>query len=506
MTEPLATGELLSVDPQELVVEANVRTEASLTKQFIASIRENGVLVPIVAVRGEDGALLVRMGQRRTLAAREAGLKAVPVYVTDADADTATRLVQQITENDQRLALGDADRVKGIQTLLDTGLSVTKVAKKLAVSPERVKQSKAVANSQAAMEALHDRELTLAEAAAIAEFEDEPDVVDKLLQAAGRAWFDAEVERFRRMRAERAERQKAAKAYTEQGFTVLEEYPGYGDGWIPLHHLRTADGSEPDESVVTDPSLWAVMLEENPVFYDADGNKVDETLIDWGVEGQPDEEPEEGKLHPDVLTEVSEFTPEFYFCRDPQAVGLSVDDRYAKLAKVAASLPEGAPEPQTPADLERKEAEKAERRRVLTLNKAGAAAETVRRKFLTDLLKRKTAPDGAMVFLARLLSDDPSLLGGYRGMEVASELLGADVRTGELLDHASEGRAQVILLGMALGALESMTPKSAWRDRAQFKETVAYLRFLESLGYGLSPVEQVVVGDMTVDKALEELA
>ena len=88
---------------------------------------------------------------------------------------------------------------------------------------------------------------------------------------------------------------------------------------------------------------------------------------------------------------------------------------------------------------------------------------------------------------------------------MASELLGGDVRSGELLDHVTEGRAQVILLGLTLGALESTTPKSAWRspDSPGSKE---YLAFLAAHGYGLSPVEKVVTGELSVEQCLEELA
>ena len=243
MTEPLTTGRLVHVDPNSLSIETNVRTEASITKQFVASIKENGVLVPIVAVADEDGVQLrVRAGQRRTLAAREAGLATVPVYVTDADIDTATRVVQQITENDQRLALDAVDRVKGIQALLDTGLSMTKVAKRLAVSAERVKQSRAVAGSAVAMDALHERVATLAEAAGIAEFEDDPEAVARLLHAAGRNYFDHELERLRRAREEAAELARAAQVYVEQGYTVLDAYPGFDGTNVPLRHLLTADG------------------------------------------------------------------------------------------------------------------------------------------------------------------------------------------------------------------------------------------------------------------------
>ncbi|GAB3683020.1 hypothetical protein GCM10025868_47210 [Angustibacter aerolatus] len=67
------------VDPTTLLVDVNVRHDARLTADFIASIRDRGVLQPIVAVRTADGALRVRLGHRRTLAA-----------VTDARAQVLT--------------------------------------------------------------------------------------------------------------------------------------------------------------------------------------------------------------------------------------------------------------------------------------------------------------------------------------------------------------------------------------------------------------------------------
>ena len=43
------TGTIEHVDPTTVIVEANVRTTAPLDKEFLASIRENGVLTPILA-------------------------------------------------------------------------------------------------------------------------------------------------------------------------------------------------------------------------------------------------------------------------------------------------------------------------------------------------------------------------------------------------------------------------------------------------------------------------
>jgi hypothetical protein len=39
-----------NLDPRTLLVDVNVRQDAQLDKQFVATIRDHGVLVPIVAV------------------------------------------------------------------------------------------------------------------------------------------------------------------------------------------------------------------------------------------------------------------------------------------------------------------------------------------------------------------------------------------------------------------------------------------------------------------------
>jgi ParB family chromosome partitioning protein len=126
-----AIGTLEHLDPHTLVVDTNVRDEADLDADFVASITEHGVLMPIAAVRTADGQILVRAGQRRTLAARTAGLRSVPVYVRPLATgdDLVERVTEQIVENDQRRELTESQRARGIQQLLDAGVSVTKVAK-----------------------------------------------------------------------------------------------------------------------------------------------------------------------------------------------------------------------------------------------------------------------------------------------------------------------------------------------------------------------------------------
>ena len=88
---------------------------ARLDREFLASVRDLGVLVPIVAVRTADGSLRVRYGHRRCLAAVEAGHAYVPVVVvadegTD-DAAEVERLVGQYAENEHRTGLTTSERV-----------------------------------------------------------------------------------------------------------------------------------------------------------------------------------------------------------------------------------------------------------------------------------------------------------------------------------------------------------------------------------------------------------
>jgi len=154
-----------------------VRDDAALSKAFIANIAENGVLVPITGVRDPERpeVIRVRNGQRRTLAAREVGLSSVPVYVlpstaADASQETIDRIVHQIVTNDQKRDLTDAQRARGIQQMIDAGMSVTKVAKRLSVAKDAVKAAHTAAQSTTAMDALASGQLSLGEAAAITEF------------------------------------------------------------------------------------------------------------------------------------------------------------------------------------------------------------------------------------------------------------------------------------------------------------------------------------------------
>jgi ParB family chromosome partitioning protein len=56
------------LNPAQLTIDANVRADVRLDAGFLASIKQHGVLQPVVAHRTEAG-VHVLYGQRRTLAA-----------------------------------------------------------------------------------------------------------------------------------------------------------------------------------------------------------------------------------------------------------------------------------------------------------------------------------------------------------------------------------------------------------------------------------------------------
>lgn len=521
-----STGTLEHLDPYSLKLELNVRDTAALDAQFVASIKEHGVLIPIAAVRNQNG-VWVRAGQRRTLAARQANLRTVPVYVRPAtDGNEAAELVErvseQIVENDQRRQLSDVQRARGIQQMIDAGLSVTKVAKKLSVAKDTVNAAAVAAKSSAAMAALDGGQLSLTEAAALTEFEDMPGALDRLMQVAGTRRFDHVVAQLREERISAEAEAKAAQAYSDKGFTVLtEQPPAWDEACIPLRHLLTADGVTADEALVTDPAQWAVLLYEDTALCDVDtGEIVSEDQVDWETEDQPDQDPRDGLRHAKTVTECPAFTPE-YFCLDYRALGLTTTPWFARNAGInggdggaAVDLDDEAREAaRQQAEQERIEAEKRERRKVLALNKLGDAATLVRREFVTKLLARKTPPKGAASFVARVLVRDSYLLTNHNALDTTAVLLGLDsaeavAKLVSELPATGDGRAQVLTLALVLGALESRTPKDAWRTSApgwnHHVGSAEYLGWLADQDYALSPVEEVITNAKTADEVYEQ--
>lgn len=163
------TLELL--DPATLLVDLNIR-EAKLDKDFVASIKDHGVIEPIVALRTGDGQVRVRHGHRRTLAAIEAGQALVPVFIAGTeDDDEADRIARQWHENQHRAALTNVEQVSVVDQLALLGLSAATIARRLRSPKKHVESALAVRGSELARAATARYDfLTLEQSAVIADF------------------------------------------------------------------------------------------------------------------------------------------------------------------------------------------------------------------------------------------------------------------------------------------------------------------------------------------------
>ena len=92
---------------------------------------------PVPVYEGDDVVMmehLSHVSHHLTLDGTEGYLLPQRIYVlaataADTAAETIDRIVHQIVTNDQKRDLSDAQRARGIQQMIDAGLSVTKVAK-----------------------------------------------------------------------------------------------------------------------------------------------------------------------------------------------------------------------------------------------------------------------------------------------------------------------------------------------------------------------------------------
>lgn len=114
------------------------------------SIRQYGVLQPLVVTRKEeysdDGGMRVRYeliaGERRLRAARQAGVMQVPVVIRDEDEGDNVKLELAIIENLQREDLNPIDRARAFARLSEEfGYKHIEIAKKVGRSREYVSNS-----------------------------------------------------------------------------------------------------------------------------------------------------------------------------------------------------------------------------------------------------------------------------------------------------------------------------------------------------------------------------
>lgn len=463
-TAAAATGavgvDLVQVPAADVVIEDNVRTAADLDAAFLASVKRHGVLLPTIGYRNADGAVVVRDGQMRVLAAREAG-RDVPVVLTAREDSTAVRVAEQLVANERRTALTDGDRLAAYRQLEFEGLSVTAIARETGTKRDTVKQTLTVAKSDTATKVVTDQALTLDDALLFAEFDDDPDALEELQGCVDDGYADElplVAERLRQNRERKIAVAALAAEWAAKGVRVVAHDE---DDYEHLSSLTDAPADATDRPGV-DADVHAAGCVGHAVM-----------IRPWGThEAVP------------VCTTPGEHRPRY--------VHHTAGNRTTATATTLSGEDAAAV----------KEAEKVERRRVRVNNQAWDAADTLRREFVTSLLQRKSLPKGWHLFAA--------VAATRHGITVRNDM-SAGVRTLLGIDpdntHGTTGvadwveqyptKAGHVTLAFFLSAFEHAADRSWWRYGS---ETGAfYLNQLQTWGYRLSEVERLAAGLTTTD-------
>ncbi|MEU4014212.1 ParB/RepB/Spo0J family partition protein [Microbacterium sp. NPDC028030] len=131
---------LIQVDPNAIVAnprQPRTHFDPDDLAELVHSVREFGVLQPVVVRKNADDEYELIMGERRTRAAREAGLEVIPAIVRDtADEDL---LRDALLENLHRSELNPLEEASAYQQLLeDFGITQEELATRIGRSRPQI--------------------------------------------------------------------------------------------------------------------------------------------------------------------------------------------------------------------------------------------------------------------------------------------------------------------------------------------------------------------------------
>ncbi|MCX5810306.1 MAG: ParB/RepB/Spo0J family partition protein [Proteobacteria bacterium] len=113
-----ATPEFLYIPIGSIVVleqvRSNINTESDSFKSLVQSIKDKGILEPLLVTKGDGDLYTLICGERRLEAARQLELEFVPVRIIEAGKESGETIALQLTENLQREDLNPMDQAKGI--------------------------------------------------------------------------------------------------------------------------------------------------------------------------------------------------------------------------------------------------------------------------------------------------------------------------------------------------------------------------------------------------------
>ncbi|MCX5809539.1 MAG: ParB/RepB/Spo0J family partition protein [Proteobacteria bacterium] len=103
-------------------VRSNINIESDSFKSLVQSIKDKGILEPLLVTKGDGDSYTLVCGERRLEAARQLELELVPVRIIEAGKESGETIALQLTENLQREDLNPMDQAKGILAFIQAKL------------------------------------------------------------------------------------------------------------------------------------------------------------------------------------------------------------------------------------------------------------------------------------------------------------------------------------------------------------------------------------------------
>jgi len=166
------------------------RFDDEALEELAASIREVGVLQPIVVRSGEaEGSYVLIAGERRLRAAELAGLSRIPAMIRSSTAE-GSDLTEALIENVQRTDLSPLEEAAAYRNLLeDFGMTHEAVAERVGKSRSTVTNTLRLLQLPPAIQGMLDRgELSAGHARALLAVEDPARALDIARRAVDEGW------------------------------------------------------------------------------------------------------------------------------------------------------------------------------------------------------------------------------------------------------------------------------------------------------------------------------
>lgn len=271
--------QLLDLRPAQIQTHpSNPRREVTDLEELVASIKAKGILEPVIVAphpagvkvkRGADYVLIA--GHRRLAAARQAKAKTVPAVFRSDLVDEASQLEAMLVENLHRADLSPIEEGEGYQALLALNLTQGDIAEKVGRPKRTVSERVRLAKLPDKVRTkVHTHQVSITDGLALAEFDDAPDVQERLQMHLGTYQWAQALKTARDDRRAERDRAKRRRQLVKDKVTVLDGFPEEGIDptdataeWIVLEDLPWSM------------TAWRAVAEHAGVELPADGDDAD---------------------------------------------------------------------------------------------------------------------------------------------------------------------------------------------------------------------------------------